>query len=155
MGTQLWMVFGGYWMICNGEQTGSLKLRSRLNKHCQGHNRPELQLQNLDSQDLTSKPLQNISSKILIKLQLQNLAWTSSSKSWPKCSNSEQKFFDQTSASNKLLPIRSSSATVTTSKSFELASSHASVTSIKFTKQQWVSQSVSQLVNNNDRTRVR
>ena len=47
---------------------------------------------------------------------------------------------------NKLLPTRSSSATVTTSTSFELASSHARVTSIKFTKQEWVSQSVSQLV---------
>ena len=36
----------------------------------------------------------NISSKILTKLQLQNLAWTSTSKSskfWPKCSKSEQK----------------------------------------------------------------
>ena len=40
---------------------------------------------------------------------------------------------------NKLLPTRSSSATVTTSTSFELASSHARVTSIKFTKQQSVS----------------
>jgi hypothetical protein len=38
-----------------------------------------------------------------------------------------------------LLPTRSSSATVTTSTSFELASSHARVTSIKFTKQEWVS----------------
>ena len=50
---------------------------------------------------------------------------------------------------NKLLPTRSSSstsATVTTSTSFELASSKARVTSIKFTKQQSVSQSVSQLV---------
>ena len=44
---------------------------------------------------------------------------------------------------NKLLPTRSSSATVTTLTSFELASSHARVTSIKFTKQESVSQSVS------------
>ena len=44
---------------------------------------------------------------------------------------------------NKLLPTRSSSATVTTSTSFELASSHARVTSREFTKQQLVSQSVS------------
>ena len=47
---------------------------------------------------------------------------------------------------NKLLPTWSSlstSATVTTSTSFELASSHARVTSIKFTKQQLGSQSVS------------
>ena len=40
---------------------------------------------------------------------------------------------------NKLLPTRSSSATVTTSASFELASSNARVTSIKFTKQESVS----------------
>ena len=44
---------------------------------------------------------------------------------------------------NKLLPTRSSSAAVTTSTSFELASSHARVTSIKFTKQESVSQLVS------------
>ena len=47
---------------------------------------------------------------------------------------------------NKLLPTWSSaltSATVTTLTSFELASSHARVTSIKFTKQEWVSQWVS------------
>ena len=44
---------------------------------------------------------------------------------------------------NKLLPTQPSSATITTSTSFELASSHARVTSIKFTKQQWVSQWVS------------
>ena len=55
----------------------------------------------------------------------------------------------------------STSATVTTSTSFKLASSQARVTSIKFTKQEWVSQSVSQSVSelvtrvNNDRTRVR
>ena len=47
---------------------------------------------------------------------------------------------------NKLLPTRSSSATVTTSTSLELASSHARVTSIKFTKQESVSQLVSQSV---------
>ena len=48
---------------------------------------------------------------------------------------------------NKLLPTRSSSATVTTSTSFELASSHARVTSIKFTKHygvsEWVREGVS------------
>ena len=50
---------------------------------------------------------------------------------------------------NKLLPTWSSastSATITTSTSFELASSHARVTSIKFTKREWVSQWVSQWV---------
>ena len=49
---------------------------------------------------------------------------------------------------NKLLPTLSSastSTTVTTSTSFELPSSHTRVTSIKFTKRQSVSQSVSQL----------
>ena len=48
---------------------------------------------------------------------------------------------------NKLLPTRSSSsilATVTSSTSFELPSSHARVTSIKFTKQQLGSESVSE-----------
>ena len=65
---------------------------------------------------------------------------------------------------NKLLPTRSSSSTSTTettSTSFELPSAHARVTSIKFTKQQsvsqWVSWWVSELVTsiNNDWTRVR
>ena len=50
---------------------------------------------------------------------------------------------------NKLLPTRSSSstsATVTTSISFELASAHTRITSIKFTKRQSVSQWVSEWV---------
>ena len=50
---------------------------------------------------------------------------------------------------NKLLPTWSSlstSATVTTSTSFELASSHARVTSIKFTKRHGVSQWASEWV---------
>ena len=40
---------------------------------------------------------------------------------------------------------------------FEVSSSHARVKSIKFTKQEWVSQLVSQLVTSipNDRTQVR
>ena len=50
--------------------------------------------QNLD-QEWTSYPQPTISSKIMTKLQLQNLAWTSTSKSWPNletlCSKSEQK----------------------------------------------------------------
>ena len=49
----------------------------------------------------------------------------------------------------KLLSTRFSSSpstTVTTSTSFELPSSHARVTSIKFTKQEWVSQWVSESV---------
>ena len=53
---------------------------------------------------------------------------------------------------NKLLPTRSSSstsATVTTSISFELASSHARVTSIKFTKRYGVNEWVSEWVSDN------
>ena len=54
---------------------------------------------------------------------------------------------------NKLFPTGSSSVTVTTSTSFVLVSSHARVTSIKFAKQELVSESVTRV--NNDRTRVR
>ena len=49
-------------------------------------------------------------------------------------------------ALTNLTSVKSSSltwATVTTSTSFEEASSHARVTSLKFTKRQWVSQSLS------------
>ena len=56
---------------------------------------------------------------------------------------------------NTLLPPRSlssTSTTVTTSTSFELPSSHARVTSIKFTKRQLVSQLLTSIAN--DRTRV-
>ena len=91
---------------------------------------------------------------MLNKLQLQNVAWTSTSKSWPTlCSKSEQNLTSWPNLSfkicNKLLPTWSSlstSATVTTSTSFELVYSHARVTSIKFTKRQSVSQWVSQWV---------
>ena len=83
------------------------------------------------------------SSKILTKLQLQNLDQT-------LCSKFEQKFSfvskPQLLICNKLSPTRSSSstsATAATSKSFELVSALARVTSIKFTKQQWVSEWVS------------
>ena len=50
----------------------------------------------------------------------------------------------------------STSATVTTPTSIELASSHARITSLKFTKQESVSQSVSELVTgvDNDQTQV-
>ena len=53
---------------------------------------------------------------------------------------------DEESVGDNLVPTQSSSATVTTSTSFELASSHTRVTSLKFTKQESVSQSVSQAV---------
>ena len=97
--------------------------------------------------------------RILTKIQLRNLNQTSVAnfriltkpcdqslnKSLALCPNLSFQIC------NKLLPTRSSSstsATATTSTSFELASSHARVTSIKFTKRQlvseWVSQSVSE-----------
>ena len=41
----------------------------------------------------------DVSSKTLTKLQLQNLAWTSTSKSRPKCSKSNRNLYGQTSAS--------------------------------------------------------
>ena len=80
--------------------------------------------------------------KILLELQHQNLDQT-------LCSKSKQKFSFLTKpqppnlqqiVANTILISNS----YTTSTSFELASSHTRVTSIKFTKQEWVSQSVSQ-----------
>ena len=84
----------------------------------------------------------NFSFKSSLELQLQTLGQT-------LCSKSEQNLALWPNLSSQIcnkLPTRSSSSTsakVATSKSFELVSSHARVTSIKFTKQQWVSQSVS------------
>ena len=102
------------------------------------------------------------------KIQFHNLCTISAAKKWPnssfksclnfsfkiltkpcaQCLNKSLAFWPNLSVQicNKLLPTRSSSAIVTTSTSFELASSHARVTSIKSTKQEWVSQWVSQLV---------
>ena len=87
----------------------------------------------------------NSSFKILPELQLQNLD--------QPCAQSLNKSLAlgpnvSSQICNKLLPTWSSlstSAKVTTSTSFELAPSHARATSIKFTKQQLVSESVSQL----------
>ena len=92
------------------------------------------------------------------KTPAANLAWTSTSKSWPNLLlwTKSLAFWPNLSFEicNKLLPTQSSSATVTTWTSFELASSHdRGVTSVKFTKQQWVSEWVTRV--NNDRTRVR
>ena len=131
------------------------------------------------AQQILTKPRFRIPTKI----QLHNLYKTSAVKYWPNssfksCLNFNFKiltnFFAQSlnkhldfwpnlgfQICNKLVPTQSSSATVTTSTNFELASSHARVTSIKFTKQESVSQSVSEWVSelvtrvNNDRTRVR
>ena len=81
------------------------------------------------------------------KTPAANLAWTSTSKSWPNLLlwTKSLAFWPNLSFEicNKLLPTQSSSATVTTSTSFELASLHTWVASIKFTKQQSVSQLVS------------
>ena len=139
-------------------------------------------LQNIDHASI-SKSRPNIS--VSTKLRIQNIdqTKTSAAKYWPNssfksCLNFNFKILTKLFAQslnkhldfwpnlgfqicNKLLPTRSSSATVTTSTSFELASSHARVTSIKSTKHygvsELVSQSVSELVTrvNNDRTRVR
>ena len=92
---------------------------------------------------------------MLNKLQFQNLAELQlQNLDQPLCSKSEKSLVLGPNVSsqicNKLLPTWSSastSATVATSTSFELASSHAKVTSIKFTKQEWVSELVSQGVN--------
>jgi len=79
--------------------------------------------------------LNQTSQQILTKVYLQNLAWPSTLKSW---SNLMLKVWTNLRFQfcNKLLPKWSSSstsATVTISTSFELPSSHARVTSIKFT----------------------
>ena len=101
------------------------------------------------------KILTTPSFRISTKIQLHNLYKTSAAKYWQNSSFKScldfnfkilTKLFDQNlnkhldfwpnlgfQIRNKLLPTRSSSATVTTSTSFELASSHARVTSKKFT----------------------
>ena len=101
----------------------------------------KIQLHNLYKTS-AAKCWTNSSFKILPELQFQNPCAQSLNKSLALGPNVSSQIC------NKLLPTWSSastSATVTTSTSFELASSHARVTSIKFTKQQSVSQSVSQL----------
>ena len=97
------------------------------------------------------------------KHQWQNSEQTPTSKSWLNfnfksltnpCAQTLNKSLAlgpnvSSQISNKLLPtwsLASTPAIVTTLTSFELASSHARVTSIKFTKQQSVSQSGSQSV---------
>ena len=117
--------------------------------------------------NLNFKILSKPSFKISTKIQLHNLYKSSATKYWQNSSfksclnfnfkiltypyaqslNKSLAFWPNLSFEiyNKLLPTRSSSATVTvtvtvtTSTSFELASSHARVTSIKFTKQESVS----------------
>ena len=91
------------------------------------------QQQNSD-QSLASKSRLNVNFKILTK---------------HLCSKCKQKFYFRFSTST--------SATVTTSTSFESTSLHARVTSVKSTRQEWVSELGSQLLTRvaNDRTRVR
>ena len=106
-------------------------------------------------QTLTSKSWPNIhfitspslSSKILTKLQFQNFAWTSTSNSWP---NLVLKVWTKFSFLTKLhlANLHQTVVIINMSNSnnlnkFELSSLHARVTSIKFTKQHGVSQSVS------------
>ena len=82
--------------------------------------------------NLKFKILTKLSFENSTKIQLHNLYKTSAAKCWTNSS----------SQINKLLPTWSSvstSARVTISTSFELVSSHARVTSIKFTKRQSVS----------------
>ena len=142
------------------------------------------QLQNINQisefrLNLIFKILTKPSFRISKKIQLHNLYKTSAEKTdiTPACLNFKLKILTKPCAQslskslafwpklsfqicNKLLPTQYSSltsATVTSSTSLELASSHARVTSIKSSKQEWVSQSVSQLLTGiaNDRTRVR
>ena len=129
----------------------------------------EHQLQNFNQTSASRLNLKfTILSRISTKIQLHNLYKTSATKYRPNssfkfCLNFNFKILTKLFAQNlnkhldfwpnlgfqicnKLVPTRSSSATVTTSTSFELASSHARVTSIKFTKQQSVSELVSEWV---------
>ena len=127
------------------------------------------QLQNFNQTSASRLNLKfKILSRISTKIQLHNLYKTSATKYRPNssfkiCLNFNFKILTKPCAQslnkslalwtilssqicNKLLPIQSSSstlATVTISTSFELVSSHARVTSIKFTKRQWVSEWVS------------
>ena len=117
---------------------------------------------------ILTKPSFRVSSKI----QLHNLYKTSAAKCWTNSSfkiltNPRAQSLNKrlglcpnvSSQINKLLPTWSSastSATVTTSTNFELASSNARVTSIKSTKRDGVSQSDTDKCSQcNDRTWVR
>ena len=105
---------------------------------------------NLD-QISSSESWPNISSKITTKLQLQNVAWTSTLKSWPTLVPKVWTKNNQTSASKSALNFcqhisqHQHQQNKTTSTSIELEFSHARVTSIKSTKQVWLT-AVSQLV---------
>ena len=94
----------------------------------------KIQLQNLFKTskswpNLSLKVLTKIYLKILTKLQLQQLDQNSGSKSLPNLS-----FKISTKLSSTRSSVSTSSAALTTSRSFELASSGARVTSVKSTK---------------------
>ena len=83
----------------NADQTSASKSRLNFNfkiliKPCaQSLNKslalwPNLSFQ-ICNKLMPTQHQQNLSSKILTKLQLKNFAWTSTSKSWPKCTKSE------------------------------------------------------------------
>ena len=96
---------------------------------------------------------------MLTKLQLQNIAWTSTSKSWPTlCSKSEQKFSFMTkpqlpnlqqTVANRILIININNSN--NFNKFYLPSAHARVTSIKFNKQDLVSEWVTSIANDRKR----
>ena len=138
----------------NNGTTDPTQALGALKKHCQRHNGPEgwvlltkvtssgyitSSYTNLDQTSSEFRPTSKYQPNISISTKL---AWISTSKSWPNletlCSKSEQKLSSQICTKRS----SSTSATVTTSTGFESASSHDRVTSIKFTKQQWVSESV-------------
>ena len=90
--------------------------------------------------DTTSKSCRNINFKILTNLETPYQSPNKNLTLWPKLTFQ---------ICTKLLSAcfsSSTSTTVTTSTSFELPSSHARVTSIKFTKQESVNESVSEWV---------
>ena len=126
------------WLSINKTSASPLSLKFKILTKPSFRISTKIQLHNLYKTS-AAKCWTNSSFKILPELQLQNLD--------QPCAQSLNKSLAlrpnlSFQICNKLLPTRSSSltsATVTTSTSFELASSHARVTSIKFTKQQLVS----------------
>jgi len=116
-------------------------------KHCQRHNGTEgwVLLTKVSSLGRIANSYTNLD-QILPEDQLQNLNQTL--KPCPQSLNKNLTLWPNFTFQicTKLLSTRfssSTSTTVTTSTSFELPSSHARITSIKFTKQEWVRESVS------------
>ena len=82
------------------------------------------------------------------ELQLQNLAWTSTSESWPMCSKSEQKFNFMTKPQlpNLQQTVANTILIINISNSNNLNKFWVGIFTRKFTKRYGVSQLVSQLV---------